>query len=362
MADESYIQLTLEIAKRGTGKVSPNPLVGCVITKNGKIIGAGYHSEFGKDHAEINAINSSREKLDGSALYVNLEPCAHQGNTPPCVDRIIEEKIKKVIIGTRDPNPLVSGKGIKKLKEAGIEVVEGVLKQECEELNRFFFKFIPKQQPFVTLKVAVTLDGKIADVKSNSKWISGPESRKYVHAMRNNYDAVLIGARTALSDDPELTVRYTEGRNPYRIVLDSKLKLPSGLKVFQENSDRKTIVITTEAGSGKKNKLKKLDKLGVNVITVKKNRNDRIHLKSLLRELGRNNITSVMVEGGSGIFTSFIKNKLFDDITIFISPKILGNGIPVVNKLGIESISKSFNLKLKHSEVIGEDILAVFVP
>ncbi|MCJ7552329.1 MAG: bifunctional diaminohydroxyphosphoribosylaminopyrimidine deaminase/5-amino-6-(5-phosphoribosylamino)uracil reductase RibD, partial [Ignavibacteriaceae bacterium] len=240
MADESYIQLTLEIAKRGIGKVSPNPLVGCVITKNDKIIGAGFHTKYGDDHAEISAINSSRENLEGSTFYVNLEPCSHYGQTPPCVDRIIQEKIKRVVIGTLDVNPLVSGKGVRKLKDAGIEVKVGVLEKECEDLNKFFFKFINKKLPFVTLKAAITLDGKIADINSHSEWISSPESRRYVHSLRNKYDAVLIGLNTAMIDDPQLTVRHVEGRNPWRIILDSKLELPTDLKIFQKNNDKRT--------------------------------------------------------------------------------------------------------------------------
>lgn len=362
MADESYIQLTIEIAKRGIGKVSPNPLVGCVITKNNKIIGAGFHAKYGDDHAEINAINSSHENLEGSTLYVNLEPCSHDGKTPPCVDRIIAEKIKKVVIGTKDPNPLVSGEGISKLKQSGIEVTTGVLEKECGELNKFFFKFITQRIPYITLKAATTIDGKIADSKSHSEWISCTESRRHVHKLRNKYDAVLIGADTAIKDDPQLTVRHVEGRNPYRIVLDSKLKLQTDLKIFQNNFDSRTIVVTTKSGENKKRKMAEMKKLGVNIIVAKKNHNNKIHLKSMLKALARFNITSVLVEGGSKIFTSFLKQKLFDDMILFISPKLIGGGIPVVNNLGIKSIKKSFKLKLINCESIGEDIIAEYIP
>ena len=361
MADESYIQLTLEIAKRGIGKVSPNPLVGCVITKNDKIIGAGFHTKYGDDHAEISAINSSRENLEGSTFYVNLEPCSHYGQTPPCVDRIIQEKIKRVVIGTLDVNPLVSGKGVKKLKDAGIEVKVGVLEKECEELNKFFFKFINKKLPYVTLKAAITLDGKIADINSHPEWISSPESRRYVHSLRNKYDAVLIGANTAMIDDPQLTVRHVEGRNPWRIILDSKLELPTDLKIFQKNNDKRTILVISDTGSKKKRKIAKLEKLGVKILIIKKGHNQEIHLKSLLSKLVKLNITSVLVEGGSKIFTSFIKQKLVDDMIVFISPKLLGDGIPVVGSLGIESIKKTFNLKLKGFETMGSDIVAEYI-
>lgn len=276
MADESYIQLTIEIAKKGEGSVSPNPLVGCVITKENRIIGAGYHQKFGEEHAEINAINSATESLEGATLYVNLEPCSHQGKTPPCVDRIIEEKIKRVVIGTLDVNPLVSGNGVRKLKRAGIDVKVGVLEKECLELNKFFFKNIVKKIPYITLKAAQTLDGMIADKNHFSEWISSEASRKYVHTLRSKYDAVLIGANTAKIDDPKLTVRMVEGRNPYRIVLDSGLKLNPDLKLFRLNDDKKTILVTTTENQSKKNKIQKFEKHKVDLIFVKKNKTQEL--------------------------------------------------------------------------------------
>ena len=196
MTDESYIQLALEIAKKGIGEVSPNPLVGCILVKDDRIIGAGYHEKFGANHAEINAIENAKELVEGSTLFINLEPCSHFGKTPPCVDKIIEKKIKRVVIGTLDMNPIVSGNGVKKLKSAGIEVKVGVLEKECVNLNKFFFKYITNKIPYISLKAAQTLDGKIADTKGRSQWISSMQSRKYVHHLRANYDAVLIGAGT----------------------------------------------------------------------------------------------------------------------------------------------------------------------
>jgi diaminohydroxyphosphoribosylaminopyrimidine deaminase / 5-amino-6-(5-phosphoribosylamino)uracil reductase len=360
VADESYIQLTLELAKRGIGKVSPNPLVGCVITRNDKIIGAGFHTKYGDEHAEINAINSSQESLEGSTLYVNLEPCSHYGNTPPCVDSIIKEKIKRVVIGTLDLNPVVNGRGIKKLKAAGVEVKAGVLEKECEELNKFFFKFISKKIPYVTLKAAITLDGKIADVNAKSEWISSEESRKYVHSLRSKYDAVLIGANTALIDNPQLTVRHVEGRNPWRIVLDPELNLPVELSLFRKNYDQRTIIVLSEKGLKKKRKLAQLENSGVKIIEAKNSDKDFINLKSLLKELAKIYITSVLVEGGSEILTSFIKQKLFDDLILFITPKLIGDGIPLVQNLGISSIKNSLNLKLKSCEVLADDIVAEY--
>ncbi|HMN49215.1 MAG TPA: bifunctional diaminohydroxyphosphoribosylaminopyrimidine deaminase/5-amino-6-(5-phosphoribosylamino)uracil reductase RibD [Ignavibacteriaceae bacterium] len=357
MADESYIQLTIEIAKKGEGSVSPNPLVGCVITKENRIIGAGYHQKFGEEHAEINAINSATESLEGATLYVNLEPCSHQGKTPPCVDRIIEEKIKRVVIGTLDVNPLVSGNGVRKLKRAGIDVKVGVLEKECLELNKFFFKNIVKKIPYITLKAAQTLDGMIADKNHFSEWISSEASRKYVHTLRSKYDAVLIGANTAKIDDPKLTVRMVEGRNPYRIVLDSGLKLNPDLKLFRLNDDKKTILVTTTENQSKKNKIQKFEKHKVDLIFVKKNKNSRIDLLSLLKKLSKRGISSLLVEGGSKTFSSFIKQDLFDDIFLFVTPKILGDGIKTFSELSYKNLKSAMKLRIIKSDLIGDDIL-----
>jgi diaminohydroxyphosphoribosylaminopyrimidine deaminase/5-amino-6-(5-phosphoribosylamino)uracil reductase len=357
LADESYIQLTIEIAKKGEGSVSPNPLVGCVITKNNKIIGAGYHKKFGEEHAEINAINSATESLEGSTLFVNLEPCSHHGKTPPCVDRIIKEKIKRVVIGTLDINPLISGNGVKVLKKAGIEVKVGVLEKECLELNKFFFKYISKKLPYVTLKTAQTLDGMIADQNNYSEWISSEQSRKHVHSLRTKYDAVLIGSETARMDNPKLTVRMIEGRNPYRIILDSKLNLSPELNIFKANKDKKTVLVTVDDNASKKNKIKKFEQFGVKVIFVKKNHIGRVHLKSMLKEVRKIGIASILVEGGAKVFSSFVKQDLFDDIMMFISPKILGNGVKTFSELSSSKLENALKLKLESSEIFGEDVL-----
>ena len=358
MTDESYIQLAIEIAKKGIGSVSPNPLVGCVIVKNNKIIGAGYHQKFGGNHAEINAINDAKENVEGSTLYINLEPCSHHGKTPPCVNKIIEKKIKKVVIGTLDMNPLVSGQGIKKLKAAGTEVKVGVLENECINLNKFFFKFITKKIPYVTLKAAQTADGRIAGKDGESKWISSLTARKYVHSLRGKYDALLVGAGTVLKDDPRLTVRLTEGRNPKRVVLDTNLKIKSGYKIFTNNGDKKLILVTSKKNNSAKNgKIRKILSTGAQIIFVKESRNRKLNLKAVLKELGKLQIASVLVEGGSEIYTSFIKENLFDDIKLIVSPKLLGCGLPLVSSLGIKSVKKSIKLKVGSLEKIGDDVL-----
>jgi len=361
LTDESYIKLALEIAKKGRGNVSPNPLVGCIIVKNNRMIGAGYHEKYGENHAEINALNNCKKSVEGSTLYVNLEPCSHHGNTPPCVDKIIENKIKRVVIGTLDINPLVNGKGVKKLKHAGIEVKVGVNEKECLELNKFFFKYITKKIPYVSLKIAQTIDGRIADKYGNSKWITCIKSRYYVHNLRTYYDAVLIGSNTVKKDNPKLTVRLTKGRNPKKIILNSKLDLSLNLKLFTENPGKNLIVISSTESIGKKRKLKNLQKLGVRVIFVKKDSDGGLCLKRVLNELGKLNIISVLVEGGSKIFSSFIRENLFDDIKLFVNPKIIGNGLSSINNVGRSKIEKALKLKIANVEKVGDDVLIELV-
>lgn len=356
MTDESYIQLALEIAKKGIGEVSPNPLVGCILVKDDRIIGAGYHEKFGANHAEVNAIENAKESVDGSTLFINLEPCSHFGKTPPCVEKIIENKIKKVVIGTLDMNPLVSGNGVKKLKSAGIDVKVGVLEKECINLNKFFFKYITDKIPYVTLKAAQTLDGKIADIRGGSQWISSMESRKFVHHLRSNYDAVLVGAGTVEKDDPSLTVRLTDGRNPNRIILDNTLTLSTERRLFARNSDHKTILVTSKNNEYKR-KVKRLQSIGVKVLFARSDKDGNLNLKSVLKELAKNQIASVLVEGGSRVLSSFIKSGLYDDMYLFISPKIIGSGIPVVENIGVTSIKKTLKVKIKNYELKGDDLM-----
>ena len=357
MTDESYIRLAIEIAKKGAGKVSPNPMVGAVIVKNERILGAGFHEKFGSKHAEINAIEKVKENIEGATLFTNLEPCSHYGKTPPCVDRIISEKIKRVVIGTLDMNPLVSGKGVKKLKSAGIDVKVSVLENECIELNKFFFKYVTKKLPYVSLKAAQTIDGKIADKSGESSWISSLQSRKYVHSLRAKYDAVLVGKGTVEKDDPKLTVRLVEGRNPKRVILDANLDIKLSHRIFTKNNDKNLIVITSKKNAGKKRKINKLNSLGALVLFAKEESGEKVDLKSALRELYKIGIASVLVEGGSEVFTSFVKENLFDDMLMFISPKILGCGVPLIGNLGIKNLQKSVKAKIGNVEKIGDDIL-----
>jgi diaminohydroxyphosphoribosylaminopyrimidine deaminase/5-amino-6-(5-phosphoribosylamino)uracil reductase len=342
--DDALMLRCIELAKKGRGFVSPNPLVGCVIVKAGKIVSEGYHKKFGSHHAEINAMNIAMKKginLSGTTLYVNLEPCCHHGKTPPCVDRIIENKLGKVVIGTVDPNPLVNGKSIKKLKKNGIRVVSRVLEKECYKLNKFFFKNIKTGLPYVTLKSAQTLDGKIADEDGNSKWISSVESRRQVHRLRTEYDAVLVGRKTVEIDNPQLTVRLINGRNPFHIVFDKDFKLEVNKKIFSDKSGNKTIIITSHKGFLRnRNKRKYLEDRGINFISAIL-KNGTLNLKDVLKKLYRLGIGSILVEGGSYTFSQFIQKEFVDEFIIFIAPKIFGKGIN-----GFSFIKKK-NLKFK---------------
>ncbi|MCE1189434.1 MAG: bifunctional diaminohydroxyphosphoribosylaminopyrimidine deaminase/5-amino-6-(5-phosphoribosylamino)uracil reductase RibD [Ignavibacteria bacterium] len=355
--DEFYIKLTLELAAKGKGRVSPNPLVGSVLVKNGKIIGAGFHEFYGGPHAEINAMRNAIEEVAGSTLYVNLEPCSHHGKTPPCVDAIIEKGITKVIIGTLDNNPLVSGQGVKKLVQHGIEVRVGVLEKECMELNRFFFKYIQKKTPYVTLKVAQTLDGKIADINSQSEWITSQASRTEVHRMRAEYDAVIIGVNTAIVDNPSLTVRHIEGRNPLRVILDSRLRLPFQTDLLEANPEKNTCIVTLQKNKTKVRKIARYQKMGADVIFVPPDENGHVSVKHALKALGKKGILSVMVEGGSAVFSTFLKEKVVDEVSVFINPRILGNGIPAFANVNVDSIKNAHKWRIRSTERFSDDIL-----
>jgi len=354
VTDESYIKLTLEIAKKGIGCVSPNPLVGAVLVKEGKIIGAGYHQKYGEAHAEINAINSASECLEGATLFVNLEPCSHFGKTPPCVDALIESKIKKVVIGTLDMNPIVCGNGIQKLKDNGVEVKVGILENECVELNKFFFKNVTKKIPYVALKSAITIDGKIADESYQSKWITSTASRKQVHKLRNEYDAVLVGANTVNKDDPQLTVRLVEGRNPKRIILDPQLKSDVERKIFHSE---KNVLLFTSVEKKESAKSRMLENLGVKLHYLKTDEYKQFRLKSVLKKLNAEKISSVLVEGGAKVYTSFIKENLFDEMQIFIAPKLLGSGMQFLSDFGIKEMSKARKLFIHSFEKYDDDLL-----
>jgi len=354
-SNEDYIRECIELAKKGAGYVSPNPLVGCVIIKDGEKVSEGYHHAFGSPHAEADAINKYKGDLTGATLYVNLEPCPHFGKTPPCADLIIEKQIKRVVLGTTDPNPLVAGKGIQKLAAAGIEVVVGILEKECGELNKFFFKYQEERLPYVTLKIAQTLDGKIADPSYGSRWITNEKSRKVVHTLRSEYDAVLVGMNTVKVDNPMLDARLVNGRIPKKIILDKNFESDINSNVFESGE---TILITANKNEAKEESLKSK---GHKVIYLELNSEGEFPFPELLKKIGEYNIISVLVEGGSGVFSSFVRSGSFDELIIITAPKILGSGIPAIENIGVNKIEESLLLKPVEVKEMDGDIFARYI-
>lgn len=347
--EETYMKMCIELARKGAGYVSPNPLVGCVIVKDGEIIGTGYHEKYGGPHAEVNAIADAEKNgydVRGAELYTNLEPCSHLDKTPPCADLIIKKELGKVFVGMEDPYPQVNGKGIKRMRDAGIEVKVGILEKECRELNKFFLKYLLRSRPYVTLKIAQSIDGIIALKNFESKYITGDESRKYVHQLRSEYDAVLIGRNTALKDDPKLTVRDVEGRNPLRFVLDSAMSLPKKLHMFSEENKPDTYIFSSKLENEHE----------YNIVSCKEE-NGVINLNDALKKMWEKKINSVLVEGGANVFSQFIENGLFDDIYFFIAPKIIGSGISPFETFTVPALSDAYPLKFDFLKHLGDDIL-----
>ncbi len=360
MTDEQAMRRTIELAERGTGYVSPNPRVGALLVQEGEIIGEGWHHKHGDIHAEVDAIRRASRSVEGATLYVNLEPCSHHGKQPPCVDFVIEKKIGRVVVGMIDPNPEVSGKGIERLKEAGIEVTVGVLEEECQWLNRFFTKYITTGQPYIIAKIAQSLDGCIATVYGQSKWITGEESRKATHAIRAEVDAVLIGAVTVSKDDPELNVRHVQGHDPKRIILDSDLSTSLKSKVFASEDRENTFVFCSPSAMAKQ-KATALKISGVNVFPAGAGNGDYLNLRAILEQLASKNISSVMVEGGARIFSSFAQENLIDELHIFIAPMLVGSGLHSFSSLSTPSLQLSKKFTFKSITPCGIDMHAIAV-
>ena len=318
-----YMTRALGLAELGIGYVNPNPLVGAVIVKDGRIIGHGYHKKYGEAHAEINALNNATEPTAGATMYVTLEPCSHFGKTPPCVEAIINKGIKKVVVAVEDPNPLVAGRGIRILRENGIEVITGVLENEAKKLNEIFIKFITTGLPFCTLKTAMTLDGKIAAHTGDSRWITNNESREYVHKLRHKYSSILVGIGTVLADDPLLTTRLNDadGKNPIRVVVDTKGSIPLDAKVLQCDENTETIIATTEAI--REEKINSIKKTGAEVI-ITPLKDNKVDLLYLMKVLGEKRIDSILLEGGSSLNYSALQEGIVDKVVSFIAPKIIG--------------------------------------
>jgi diaminohydroxyphosphoribosylaminopyrimidine deaminase/5-amino-6-(5-phosphoribosylamino)uracil reductase len=356
--DEKYMQRTFLLARKGVGRVNPNPLVGAVIVKNDTVIGEGYHRYFGGPHAEIEALEAAAEPVEGATVYVNLEPCAHHGKTPPCAERIIREKVARVVVAMRDPNPEVSGRGIRMLREAGIEVAEGVLEEDASDLNRVFVKYITTGLPYVVLKGAMTLDGKIASRVGDSRWVSGEKARSVVHELRNEYRAIMVGVNTIIADDPSLTARrsHSEGRNPVRIITDSGARIPMDAHVVNEVEEAATIVAHTAKAS--EEKLKVLREGGVKTIESS-GKTGQVSLKKLMKILGEQGIDGVLLEGGGILNFSALEEEIVDEVFMFIAPKLVGGEhakTPVEGK-GVDLMSDAFKVEQLKSMMIGEDIM-----
>lgn len=350
-----YMRRSLELAMLGAGQVSPNPMVGAVVVCDGEIIGEGYHHQYGAPHAEVEAIASvaDPQQLHQATLYVTLEPCVHYGKTPPCSDLLIEKGIPRVVIGCRDPYPEVAGRGVAKLKAAGVVVTEGVLEAECLKSNEAFIKSHTAGLPFVTIKLAQTLDGKIATSLGASHWITGEESRREVHRMRSIYDAVLIGEATVSADDAHLTVRHCAGRNPLRVVLDRRLTLSPAAKIF--DTEAPTLLFVSSSWE-RLPKVKQYQDRGVTVSFVEEHAGE-LDLRQVLQELQRRNILSVMVEGGSRLSASFIREGLADKITMFIAPKLFGgDALSAFATLGINMPEQAINLRFETPRFFGNDV------
>lgn len=353
MQKKEYMLRAIELAKQGVGWTSPNPLVGAVIVKDGRIIGEGYHEKYGELHAERNAIKHLKESAEGATIYVTLEPCCHYGKQPPCTEAIAEAGIKKVVIGSRDPNPLVAGKGTRFLRAQGIEVEEDFMREECDALNSVFFHFIQTKRPYIVMKYAMTMDGKIATKTGKSKWITSEQSRKIVHEMRHQYTAIMAGIGTVLKDDPMLNTRIEGKKSPIRIICDSKLQIPLESKICQSAKEYPTIIACADAEQEKK---ADLEMLGVQVLEVSKE--GRVDLKKLIEMLGEQKIDSILLEGGGTLNESMLRENLVNEVHVFLAPKIFGGkGAPSpVEGCGICEVKDAKEFYLQDIRKIGEDV------
>jgi len=353
---EYFMRLALKEALKAKGMTFPNPMVGALIVKNGRIIAKGYHKNAGGVHAEVMALDEAGKKTKGAILYVTLEPCAHFGRTPPCVDRIIKSGIREVVIGMIDPNPLNNGRGAHILRQNKIKTRIGFLEEQLREINNVFIKYITKKMPFVTVKVAESLDGKIATKTGDSKWITSDRSRAYAHSIRQNYDAVMVGVNTVLRDNPKLAASWSAQRHPAKIVIDSQLSTPQNANIFYKNSP--VIIVTLPIASGQMTENRKILAEKVRILEVKE-KAGQVNLKDAMRKLAQLEITNILVEGGGTLIGALFDEGLVDKVLFFISPKIIGgkDAISSVMGQGISRIERAFKLKNIKTRRFGEDLL-----
>ncbi len=354
-SDPHYMGAALRLARRAAGRTSPNPMVGAVVVRDGRVVGRGYHARAGADHAEVAALREAGAAARGATLYVNLEPCSHFGRTPPCARAVIEAGVARVVAGMIDPNPAVAGRGVQALRDAGIRVDATVREDECRRLNEAFVKHVTRGLPFVTLKLAASLDGRIATATGDSRWVTGPAARRYVHRLRNELDAVLVGSGTVLADDPQLTCRLPGGRDPLRVVLDRRLRTPPTAKLVTQPHPEKTVLVT--GNDAPEDRGKRLRDLGVQVWRFPVSRG-RISFRRVLRKLARAGILSVLLEGGAVTAAGAISEKAVDKVLCFYAPKFIGaEGLPMVGDLGIERMRQCPRLAGTAVRRLGEDIL-----
>ena len=368
MPEEKYMRRAIELAKKGSGHVNPNPLVGAVIVRDGEIIGEGYHECYGQLHAERNAIANAKKRgnsLEGSTIYVTLEPCCHYGKTPPCTEAIIEVKIARVVVGSDDPNPLVSGKGFQMLREKGIEVIPHFLKEECDAMNHVFFHYIRTGTPYVAMKYAMTMDGKIACYTGDSKWVTGEESRAHVQTLRNHYKGIMAGIGTVLADDPMLNCRIEGGRDPIRIIADSHLRIPMDSQLVRTAGQQPLIVACLPDAD--EEKAAQLQEKGVEVLRIPgvttaditEEQKEVISLPVLMKELGARKIDGILLEGGGQLNESALQAGIVDRIYCYIAPKIFGGAqakTPVEGQ-GLTRAADAWQFNRIGMQEFGQDIL-----
>lgn len=354
--DRDYMARALALAEKGLGWTSPNPAVGAVIVKEGEIVGEGYHRRAGGPHAEIYALRQAGAKAEGATLYVTLEPCNHYGRTPPCTEAILAAGIQRVVAATADANPAVRGRGLVQLAQAGLEVSVGVERVAARRLNDGFAKYMTTGLPWVSLKIAMSLDGKVATHTGDARWITGPEARRLSHVLRHRHNAVLVGRGTVSADDPLLTVRLAEGKNPVRLVLDSRLRLPAEAKLVRTAREVPTWVITTPHHDPARRKL--LEEEGVEVVVVP-GEEETVHLPAMLEILGKRGITALLVEGGPTVSAAFLEAKLVDRLYVFLAAKIIGGAFApgAVGGRGVARVAEAYRLTEISVERVGEDWL-----
>lgn len=359
---EEYMRRALELARKGEGHTSPNPMVGCVVVKDGRIISEGYHEKYGEFHAERNALTRCTEDTAGADLYVTLEPCCHQGKTPPCTDIIIEKKIARVFVGSMDSNPLVAGKGVQILRDHGIYVETGILDAECRKLNEVFYHYIATKTPFVVMKYAMTLDGKIACATGDSKWVTGEIARTQVHRMRGRYRGIMVGIGTVLADDPMLNCRVEGGVDPVRIICDSNLHIPTESQIVKTASDIETIVACSQEAlesERKQEKIRRLKEAGIQIIGMEGAHG--VNLVELMKKLGGQNIDSILLEGGGTLNASALEDGIVNKVYAYIAGKLIGgmDARSPVEGMGIDRMADAITLQNVEIEKLGDDFCIV---